>query len=47
MLSQEVMKVKAHNRSMLIKVTSFLRFLATQGLPLRGDGKEDGNFMQR
>ena len=46
MLSQEVMKAKAHNRSMLLKIMSSLQFLARQGLHLRGDGKEDGNFMQ-
>ncbi len=31
---------------MLLKIISSVRFLARQGLPLRGDGKEDGNFMQ-
>ena len=47
MLSQEVMKAKAHNRNMLLKIMSSLQFLARQGLYLRGDGKEeDGNFMQ-
>ncbi len=46
-LSREVMKEKEQNRSMLLKIISSIRFLARQGLPLRGDGKEeDGNFMQ-
>ncbi len=46
-LSREVMKENEQNRSMLLKIISSIRILARQGLPLRGDGKEeDGNFMQ-
>ncbi len=39
-LSREVMKEKEQNRTMLLKIISSIRFLARQGLPLRGDGKE-------
>ena len=46
-LSQEHQKEKETNRKMLLKVVSCIRYLARQGLALRGDGCEkDGNFMQ-
>ena len=35
------------NRQILLTILQNVRFLARQGLPLRGDGKEDNsNFMQ-
>ena len=35
------------NRRCLLKIISNIRFLARQGLPLRGDGDEDdSNFVQ-
>ena len=38
---------KARNREMLLLVLQNIRFLARQGLPLRGDGDESGsNFIQ-
>ncbi len=40
-------KEKENNRGMLLKIVSSIRYLARQGLPLRGDGsEEDGNFLQ-
>ena len=46
-LCQEHQKEKETNRKMLLKVISCIRYLARQGLALRGDGDEqDGNFMQ-
>lgn len=48
LLSREYAKEKECNRRMLIKVMSSIRFLARQGLALRGEGNEelDGNFYQ-
>ena len=48
LLTHEYAKEKECNRRMLIKVMSSIRFLARQGLALRGDGNEelDGNFYQ-
>ena len=47
MLSQQHAKEKAGNRKILLKILSNVRFLARQGLALRGDGDEsDSNFMQ-
>ena len=38
---------KSGNRQILLTILQNVRFLARQGLPLRGDGKEDNsNFMQ-
>ena len=38
---------KASNRQNLIKVAQNIKFLARQGIALRGNGDEhDGNFMQ-
>ena len=46
-LSQQHSKEKEENREMLLKILSSIRYLARQGLPLRGDGDEqDGNFLQ-
>jgi hypothetical protein len=40
-------KEKKTNRAMFMKVLRCIRFLARQGIALRGDGSEpDGNFMQ-
>ena len=47
MLSSQHVKEKAENRQMLLKILSSLRFLARQGLALRGSGGgEDSNFIQ-
>ena len=46
-LSKQHALEKSSNRIYLLKVLSSLRFLARQGLPLRGDGDErDSNFYQ-
>jgi len=46
-LSQQLAKEKEENRKMFLKILSSIRYLARQGLPLRGDGNEqDGNFLQ-
>ena len=46
-LCHQLSKEKEINRGMLIKIISSVRFLARQGLALRGDGSEDdGNFYQ-
>ena len=46
-LSHQHQKEKETNRRMLLKVVSCIRYLARQGLALRGDGDEqDENFMQ-
>ena len=43
----ELAKEKELNHSMLIKIMPNIRFLARQGLALKGDGNEDdGNFFQ-
>ena len=47
MLPKQHALEKRSNRMYLLKVLSSLRFLARQGLPLRGDGDErDSNFYQ-
>lgn len=47
MLSRQAATEKQQNRQYLLKVLSSIRFLARQGLPLRGDGDEtDSNFQQ-
>ena len=47
MLSRQAATEKQQNRQYLLKVLSSIRFLARQGLPLRGDGDEtDSNFHQ-
>jgi len=47
MLSSQHAHQKKQNRECLLKIISNLKFLARQGLPLRGDGSEaDSNFMQ-
>ncbi len=46
LLSREHQEEKASNRKMLLKVLQNLRFLARQGLPLRGHDDTDGNFIQ-
>ena len=47
MLSSAHSEQKKANREYLLKVIQNVRFLARQGLPLRGDGKaEDSNFVQ-
>ena len=46
-LSRQHAKEKQENRKMFLKILSSIRYLARQGLPLRGDGDEqDGNFLQ-
>ena len=46
-LVQQHSKEKEYNREMLLKIMSSIRYLARQGLALRGDGDEDdGNFLQ-
>lgn len=46
-LVQQHAKEKECNRRMLLKIMSSIRYLAQQGLALRGDGdEEDGNFLQ-
>ena len=45
--SQKHADQKAKNRQLFLQILSSLKFLARQGLPLRGDKDEkDGNFMQ-
>lgn len=47
MLQTCFLKEKEVNQRMLLKIVTSLRFLARQGLPLRGDGDErNGNFNQ-
>ncbi len=45
-LSREHAKEKEVSRDMLLEIISSIRYLGRQGLALRGDGEEDGNFMQ-
>lgn len=46
-LSQQHCQEKATNRKMFLNILSSIRYLARQGLALRGDGDEqDGNFLQ-
>ena len=46
-LSLQHSKQKEANRQIFIKILSSLRYLARQGLPLRGSGDDrDGNFYQ-
>ena len=46
-LSQIHREEKATNRKMFLKILSSIRYLARQGLALRGDGDEqDGTFLQ-
>ena len=47
MLSSELARQKADNRQCLLKILSNLRFLARQGLAIRGSGDDkDSNFTQ-
>ena len=47
MLSSTLAIQKRTNRLYLLKVAQSIKFLARQGIPLRGDGNErDSNFMQ-
>ena len=47
LLVQQHAKEKECNRKMLLKILASIRYLARQGLALRGDGDEDdGNFLQ-
>ena len=47
MLSQEYADEKKENRECLLKILSNIRFLARQGMALRGDGNEsNSNFVQ-
>ena len=48
MLSSQVASEKKANHDYMLKVISSVRFLARQGLPLRGDGplEQDSNFYQ-
>ena len=47
LLSEAHSKEKRDNRECLLKILSSVRFLARQGLALRGDGDEsDSNYMQ-
>ena len=46
-LSSELKREKYERRQCLLKIISNIKFLARQGLPLRGHGDEsDSNFMQ-
>ena len=46
-LSTQHAKEKLERRKCFLKILQNVRFLARQGLPLRGDGKEeDSNFKQ-
>lgn len=45
-ISNEVKEQKAMNRKMFLKILETLRFLAQQGLPLRGHAEVEGNFHQ-
>ena len=46
-LSQQYAKEIENNRKILLKILSCVKFLARQGLALRGDGDEsDSNFLQ-
>lgn len=46
MLSKQYASEKRANREYLLKLLSFVRFLARQGIPLRGDMDEtDSNFI--
>lgn len=47
LLSKEHAKEKEINRRMFVKIVTSIKYLARQGISLRGDGdEEDGNFMQ-
>ena len=47
LLSSQHAKEKANNRQMMLKLLSNVRYMARQGLPLRGDGEEDdSNYNQ-
>ena len=47
MLSHEHQQEKQTNRQMLLKIISCIRYLARQGMALRGDDNEaDANFFQ-
>ena len=47
MLSTEHQREKQINRGMLLKIILSIKYLARQGIALRGDGdEENGNFMQ-
>ena len=47
LLSQQHQEEKATNRKMLVKIFENIRFLARQGLPLRGNDRDvDSNFIQ-
>ena len=47
LLSQEHREEKAANRRMFVRILQNIRFLARQGMPLRGDVDDaDSNFIQ-
>ena len=47
MIKSNLNEVQSQNRAYLISIISYLRYLARQGLPLRGHGNErDSNFKQ-
>ena len=46
MLSTKVVADKEKNQTYFLKVLSTIRFLAHQGLPLRGDNEIESNFIQ-
>ena len=47
LLSREYAKEKEINRRMFVKIVTSIKYLASQGISLWGDGdEEDGNFMQ-
>ena len=47
MIKTNSTEVQSQNRACLIKIISYLRYLARQGLPLRGHGNDqDSNFKQ-
>ena len=45
-LSSQLLRDQIHHREMLMKELSSVRYLARQGLALRGHKEEDGNLMQ-
>ena len=45
-LSSQLQRDQIHHREMLMKEPSSVRYLARQGLALRGHKEEDGNLMQ-
>ena len=45
-LSAQILQQQSFHREMLLKVLSTLRYLARQGLAIRGHHDDDGNLIQ-